>query len=445
MKRAFISIVALAVWCLTARADLAGYVSRPDDSYKYEVTASEPVGELTAHSIRLTSQTWQGIVWTHWLTVFVPKEIKHDKCMLLITGGNNTNERPRTNSGEAKVMQQIAQSTGTATAMLEQVPNQPLFDGLKEDAIISLTFEKYLKGEGEDWPLLLPMVKSAVRAMDTIQAVVKEKSGKDVKGFMTLGGSKRGWTTWLSAVSDQRVVGIAPIVIDMLNMVPQSELQLASYGTYSEEIKDYTERGIQAYSNTEMGVKLRSVVDPFSYCDRLTLPKLVVLGTNDPYWNVDSANNYFPSLKGDKYLYYCANTKHDINAGGIAAIKAFYQTLLTGEKMPAITWEKRPDNSLEVTWSHPEGKAKLWKAVSDTRDFRPAKFESTDLAGTGSALATFETPSTGWAAYYVEVTMPSPAGGTFGLCTGVSVLPDTFPFPDAAKQSQVRGTNSDLN
>jgi PhoPQ-activated pathogenicity-related protein len=443
VKRAFFFVL-VAAYNVAAHGDLASYVSKPDDSYKYEVTASEPVGELTAYSIRLTSQTWQGIVWSHWLTVFQPKEIKYDKAMLLISGGDNSNTSPRTNSGEAKTMQQIAQSTGTVTAMLEQVPNQPLFDGLKEDGIIALTFEKYLKGEGEDWPLLLPMVKSAVRAMDTIQAVVKDKSGKEVNGFMTLGGSKRGWTTWLSAVADKRVVGIAPIVIDMLNMVPQSELQLASYGEFSEEIKDYTERGIQAYSKTDAGATLRSIVDPFSYCDQLTLPKLVVLGTNDPYWNVDSSNNYFPYLKGDKSLYYCANTKHDINGGGIAAIKAFYQSLLTGEKMPTIGWENHPDNTLAVTWSDPEGQAKLWKAVSDTRDFRPSKFESTDLPGSGSANATLETPKIGWAAYYIEVTMPSPASGRFGLCTGVTVLPDTFPFPNAAEHASARGTNSDL-
>lgn len=445
MKRTFSLFVVAALLCAASRADLASYVAKPDNSYKYEVTATDQAGELTAYTVRLTSQTWQGIVWNHWLTIFQPKEIKYDKAMLLITGGDNTNQNARGNGGEAKVMQQIAQSTGTITAMLEQVPNQPLFDGLKEDGIISLTFEKYLKGEGEDWPLLLPMVKSAVRAMDTVQAVTKEKTGKDVNGLMTLGGSKRGWTTWLSAVADKRVVGIAPIVIDMLNMVPQSELQLASYGKFSEQVQDYTNRGIQSFSNTEVGARLRAVVDPFSYCDQLTLPKLVVLGTNDPYWNVDSSSNYFPYLKGDKYLYYCVNTKHDINGGGIAAIKAFYQTLLTGEKLPAISWEKRPGNALAVTWTHPDGKAKLWKAVSDTRDFRPSKFEGADLPGNGSATATFETPATGWAAYYVEVTMPSPAGGTFGLCTEVTVLPDTFPFPDAAKQARTIGTNSEQN
>jgi len=437
------AIVLLSVsLSVAARADLVSYVKKPDDTYRYEITASQPAGECTVHLIRLTSQTWQGIVWTHWLTVFQPKEVKYDKAMLLVSGGDNTNTGPRFESGEAKIMQQIAQSTGTITAVIEQVPNQPLFDGLKEDAIISLTFEKYLKGEGDDWPLLLPMVKSAVRAMDTVVAVSKEKAGAEVKGFMMLGGSKRGWTSWLSAVADSRVVAIAPVVIDMLNMVPQSELQLASYGEFSKEIQDYTERGIHAYADTEAGIKLRSVVDPFSYCDTLTLPKLVVLGTNDPYWNVDSANNYFPYLKGEKYLYYCANTKHDINAGGLSAIKAMYNSVLTGEKMPTMDWSLGPENTLSVTWSNDKGKAKLWKAEAPSRDFRNAKFVSEDLAGAGTVSAKLTTPATGWAAYYVEVVMPSPAGGSYGLCTQVTVLPDRFPFPDAASKGG-RGTNSD--
>lgn len=441
MKR-MISIFIMAIVAFVAQADLASYVAKPDDSYRFEITGSEAAGTATAYSVKMVSQTWQDIVWNHWMVVFVPKEVKYDKAMLLIAGGNNSSKGPRVTGGEARIMQQIAESTGAVTAVLEQVPNQPLFDGLEEDAIISLTFEKFLKGEGDDWPLLLPMVKSAVRAMDTIQTVAKDKAGKPVNGFMMLGGSKRGWTSWLSAVADARVLAVAPVVIDMLNMVPQSELQLASYGKFSEEIKDYTERGIQAYSDTEAGVKLRSLVDPFSYCDKLTLPKLVVLGTNDPYWNVDSANNYFPYLKGEKYLYYCANTKHDINAGGIAAVKAMFSAMLTGEKLPGIDWKLAPENTLEVTWAHPKGKAKLWRAEAPSRDFRQAAFVSEELPGAGTASAKLAAPATGWAAYYIEVTMPSPAGGSFGLCTQVTVLPDTFPFPDAAKQS-ARGTNSD--
>ena len=55
------------------------------------------------------------------------------------------------------------------------VPNQPLVfaddpgNQRNEDAIIAYTFDKFLKTQDPTWPLLLPMAKSAVRAMDTIQ------------------------------------------------------------------------------------------------------------------------------------------------------------------------------------------------------------------------------------------------------------------------------------
>ena len=64
------------------------------------------------------------------------------------------------------------------------------------------------------------MTKSAVRAMDTVTSLVLSTSGNalTVDKFVVAGGSKRGWTTWTTAVVDPRVIAIAPIVIDMLNV-----------------------------------------------------------------------------------------------------------------------------------------------------------------------------------------------------------------------------------
>src|SRR5947208_2130625 len=84
----------------------------------------------------------------------------------------------------------------------------------------SQTWHKYLRTGDERWPARLPMTKSAVRAMDTVQAFCANHSGGTVKiaNFVVAGASKRGWTTWTTAAVDPRVVAIVPIVIDTLNL-----------------------------------------------------------------------------------------------------------------------------------------------------------------------------------------------------------------------------------
>ncbi|NIP70443.1 MAG: PhoPQ-activated pathogenicity-like protein PqaA type, partial [Planctomycetales bacterium] len=50
-----------------------------------------------------------------------------------------------------------------------QVPHQPMFGGLTEDRIIAHSFDRYLRSGDPEWPLLLPMTKSATKAMDAVQ------------------------------------------------------------------------------------------------------------------------------------------------------------------------------------------------------------------------------------------------------------------------------------
>ena len=63
------------------------------------------------------------------------------------------------------------------------------------------------------------MTKAAVRAMDTATEFLA-KEGVRLEKFVVSGASKRGWTTWTTGVVDKRVVAIAPLVIDMLNLTP---------------------------------------------------------------------------------------------------------------------------------------------------------------------------------------------------------------------------------
>lgn len=435
MARMLVAVVVLVFLMCSGRPAFAGlleYVGRADDSYTYTIQSRAEFGPITAHTIRMTSQTWKGMVWTHWLTVFVPSELRHpEKAMLLIDGGTTQADGPDLSSSEALVMAAIAEDAGTLVAMLEQVPNQPLFDGKEEDAIIAYTFDQFLETGDEDWPLLLPMVKSAVRAMDTVEDFARTTLHERVEEFFLLGGSKRGWTTWLAAVADKRVFAIAPVVIDLLNMEPQMAHQLRCYGAYSEQIAEYTSRSIQDRMSTDAGARLLRIVDPYAYRDALGLPKLIVLGTNDPYWTVDAANLYVPGLKGVKHLHYQANTGHDVTPRGVATIAVFYRSLVDGRPLPEYRWEKGSDGALEVVWADPEAQAVLWKAFSASRDFRDAEWHSEELDGEGRCVAAVDPPEQGWVAYYVEL-IGSRDGAEYGLCTAMTVLPEALPFPEAA-------------
>ena len=44
---------------------------------------------------------------------------------------------------------------------------------------------------------------------------------------------------------------------------------------------------------SDEGQSLVAIVDPYQYREKLNQPKLVILGTNDPYWPVDALNLYW--------------------------------------------------------------------------------------------------------------------------------------------------------
>jgi len=410
--------------------NLDRYVAQPDDSFAWKLRGTMETNGMTLARLELTSQTWRGIPWSHELTLIRPAQPRHeDIAFLYITGD-------RSGSQTLRLMTFLAARAGVHAAVLTRVPNQPLFDGRKEDALIAYTFDRFARTGETDWPLLYPMAKSAVRAMDALTDYQKETYGKDLTRFVVGGASKRGWTTWLTAAVDQRVVAMAPMVIDMLNMKAQINWAEKVYGKQSEQIHDYTDLRLHLRLDEPRIVELRNSVDPYHYRDRYTMPKLILLGTNDPYWTVDALRHYWGDLPGGKFIFQTPNAGHDL-AGGEQATRtlaAFLELIADRQPLPDIKWsfQDGPDQVLQAE-VHSNQKAKairLWTAHSADRDFRNDAWSSQDLdvqGGSSHAETTIEKPGEGYRASMLEVELTTPRGLPYKLSTIVRVHPDTAP------------------
>jgi PhoPQ-activated pathogenicity-related protein len=391
-----------------ARAGLDDYVKKPDSAFTWTVGETRTTKAGIVTSLKLTSQVWQGITWTHDLRVYEPREMLYPDAMLLfITGGDNDRQA---NDDDHKQGFSLAQVCGARVAVLPQVPNQPLLGGKTEDELIAETFVRYLQTKDENWPLLFPMVKSAVRAMDALEIWAKGQPHPPVTRFVVTGGSKRGWTTWLTGAVDDRVVAIAPLVIVMLNLGKQGPNQLKVWGQYSEQIHDYVERGLMETVATPEGTALWKMVDPLTYRDRLTKPKLLINGSNDRYWTLNALDLYWNDLVGPKYLVELPNAAHDLKTHrdwAINGLGAFFRSMVTNRPMPHLTWDMAQgaggESTLTVRATPAPLSTRIWTAHSQSRDFRESQWDSTPLKVGETITRVVQPVSSGYLAYFGEL------------------------------------------
>ena len=377
---------------------LARYVAQPDASYAWQVRRRGQVSRSEYVELTLHSQTWRDIAWKHQLFLVKPSTMPAtaSHAMLCIVGGSWKDEYAQPAAADerlpddATLFANLAETLKTPVAVLLQVPHQPIFDGQFEDQAISYTFEQFLKTGDPQWPLLLPMVKSAVRGMDATEEFCGQEWSLSLKSFTVTGASKRGWTTWLTAAVDRRVTALAPMVIDVLNMSPQMEHQRRAWGKLSYKISDYSDRNLIAQLESPAGKALRSIVDPYSYRQRLKQPKLIIIGTNDHYWPLDALNLYWQDLQGPKYILYVPNNRHGLKDLGrvFGSLRALHRQAVDGQALPQLTWKLEQDArgvQLEVGSDIRPDQVQAWVATSPTRDFREARFRSVTLQRTGDA------------------------------------------------------------
>jgi PhoPQ-activated pathogenicity-related protein len=427
------------------KTPLDEYVAKPDPAYEWKVVKTTPGDGYTTFVVDLKSQAWRAVpevdraVWQHWLVVVKPDAVKHPTAFLSIGGGRNGSPVPDGASPQSVAM---ARATNSVVAELKMVPNQPLVlnsDGKprSEDDLLAYGWVKYMDTGDPLWIARLPMVKSAVRAMDTVTALLaSEQGGKtDVKTFVVAGGSKRGWTTWLTGAVDKRVVAIVPIVIDVVNVPACSVNHFCAYGFWAPAIGDYVRHKIHERRGTPAYAALMRIEDPYFYRDRLTMPKYVVNAAGDQYFPPDSSKFYFGDLVGPKYLRYVPNADHSLRGSDAHdGILAFYQAVLNKAAIPRFSWEMAADGSIRVKTEDKPVEVNLWQATNPkARDFRleaigPAYSKSRLEPGEGGVyVARVPKPEAGWTAFFVELVFDSGGKVPFKFTTQVGIVPDVLP------------------
>lgn len=349
-----------------APLELDAYLRKPNPAKAWSVKSRK--GDRIEAS--LTSQEWQGKKWVHDLLIVKPKKpLGGEIAILYITGD-------RVNRADLPFIERLANEARMPVVTIFNVPNQPLYEKT-EDALIAHTFGAYLQTGDASWPLLFPMTKAALSALDAAEAI----SG--YKKFVVCGGSKRGWTTWFTGVAnDKRIKGIAPMVYDNLNMPAQLKHQMEYYGRYSEMIGDYTESGLTEVLNTEAGKKLAAMVDPYSYLSRLAVPVLAVVGSNDRYWTVDSHTLYWDAIKTKKCLSIVPNQGHNLGDGKQAtAAIAFFARACLGTLPGGLPVDQDKREIAVARWVG---------GTKGLRDFRETTFTVADsLGGSGTGPVFF--------------------------------------------------------
>ncbi len=428
------------------RTALEEYVRAPDEHYRFEIADVDREPLLTQYTIRMQSQAWNpgGLVlnrpiWEHGIALFVPRSITTDTGLLYITGGSN--DEDLIGDDEAKLAARVALLTGSVVAVLFEVPNQPLqfadepFDH-SEDELVAYSWDKAMDTGDYSWPVYLPMVKSAVRAMDTVQAILPQ-----IKQFVVTGFSKRGAATWLTAAVDPRVKAIAPGVFDILNFAPQIKHHVKVYGCFAPALEEYYHYQILQRVDTPEGIALGLVVDPYSYIrrpgfrNRLSVPKYLINSSGDQFFLPDAARFYWSGLPGEKHIRYVPNSDHSLSntpvvlANTLAGLLGWYRAVLLDLPRPPISWSLNKSGTLVVKTSSAASVARLWQATNATaRDFRldtiGAAWTSSVLPSTAPGVYEVRVPPprSGWTAYFVEVRYPNIGPQIYS--TRVFVTPD---------------------
>ena len=271
--------------------------------------------------------------------------------------------------------------------------------------------------------------------MDLAQEIAIQNNIQ-LDNFVVSGASKRGWTAWTTAAVDKRVVGVVPMVIDLLNVIPSFENHYRSYGEFSLAVQEYVNYEIPDWMQTDEFKTLLEYVEPYSFKESFTMPKYIINAGSDEFFSTDSWQYYYDELPGDKLLRYVPNRNHSLDGRYLNDdLVSYFNRIVNDVEMPELIWKLNEDY-LEATIDYDgDYSVSLWVAEnSDGRDFRlwmegelwiqsPVK-KSKD----GNYRIEIKAEENKYKAVMLEFIVDPNSEFPLIISTGPYVVPETYPF-----------------
>lgn len=403
--------------------------------------ASEPGYEF--RRLQMVSQVWEPAPvvephrWEHEVELHIPHNAVPGKALLVVNNGVRFGPA-QTPDYTREALREVALKARMAVVMISDVPNQYVtFNDnekpLREDDAVAHTWAHALRGAAPELPLHVPMAAAASRAMDLAEQEL-EKQGLTVDRFIITGASKRGWSAWLTALADERVMAIVPSVIDVADTSDMlAGLRKRYGGHWPLALGSYQQAGVLQQLGTPAFERLMAMMDPMQYLNekgqRLAIPKYLVSASGDDFFAPDPVTDYQQRLPGQTSLRVLPNSDHGgVRQAVVSTLVPALTRLRDGTPLPSVQVSASGHaGQMSVGFSEPPVAVKLWTASnSHDRDFRYAcgvRYQSETLAPMQSFTLRHTAPAVGWQAQFIEAKF---ADG-FIATSPVSVLPQTYP------------------
>ena len=431
---------------------LIDYVNSHDPSFRYDMVDTIIGDGWKEYKIRMVSGSWldkndfddNSNEWWHWISVIVPDNLEKSTSMMVI-GSGSTQDFSLERYGNKKTNSQYLKAALTTKSIISEINNVPFQPinfsgdnklGRYEDDLIAYSWRQFLEGGAKDseWLPRFPMTRAVVRAMDVVQDISNEINNP-VDSFFVTGASKRGWVAWTTAIADDRVMGIAPVVIDLLNLYPSFQHHWKVYGEWSPAIDDYVKEDIMNWTESKEYEKLIEITDPYSYRFSLNMPKYIINASSDEFFVTDSWQFYWDDLVGEKHLQYLPNAGHGLYGTYVTDdLINFYSKAINQKRLPYYEWSIDQNIINLIIEPSAHYKIKKWSINNSERDFRIYKVgeawtsEDMDKNKNGKYSISIDNPDSGYTAQFVEIIFDSDSEESISITTGTVISPNKYPY-----------------